>query len=152
MIVREAKETDLNSLSKIRTEKLDELFFKRLEEVRNGKGLYFVAEEEGEAVAHVFLKLYGLKHLPDFPNIEDLSVRIDQRRKGIGTALINQCLKLTKEKGFNKVSIQVNAEPNCPAQIMYKKLGFKDIGTKPYIDGIYNGAKDWVIDMVKDIV
>jgi hypothetical protein len=55
------------------------------------------------------------------------------------------------EKGFNKIGLAVNPDENCSAHKLYKKLGFKDTGEKPYVDGVYNGVEDWCIDMEKKL-
>jgi adenylate cyclase class 2 len=151
MIIRPATKTDIRFLNIIKNKEMDELFLKRLHEMEDGKSTYLVAEDNGEVVGHVLLKYYGISHLPDFPFIEDLAVRTDQRRKGIGTALIKECEKLAQEKCFDKIGIQVNPDKTCPAHVMYEKLGFKDVGNKPYLDGVYDGVEDWVIDMSKDL-
>ena len=34
---------------------------------------------------------------------------------------------------------------------LYQKLGYTSLGNEPYLDGVYNGVEDWVIDLVKAI-
>ena len=151
MKIREARESDIESLNKIKNKEMDELFLGRLQLMKDGKGVYLVAEDDNQVVGHVLLKLYGTSHLPDSPNIEDLAIRVDKRRQGIGSALLNECEKIAKEKGFNSISIAVNPDLNCPAHVMYEKRGYKAIDNKPYLDGVYDGVEDWVIDMTKEL-
>jgi ribosomal protein S18 acetylase RimI-like enzyme len=151
MVIRKAEHKDLAHLTVIKNSDMAELLKKRIKEMEEGKGDYLVAEEGDEVVGHVFLRYYGTPHIPEYPNINDLAVRVDKRGQGIGTALVRECEKLSKEKGYSQIGIQVNPEPDCPAQRLYKKLGYTDVGNKPYLDGVYDGVEDWVIDMVKDL-
>ncbi len=58
--------------------------------------------------------LLGMALLPEY------------RGKGIGTALLGEMLRITKEAGFGAVSLSV--DPNNPALKLYNRLGFKKIG------------------------
>ncbi len=151
MIIRPATKSDYSQLTLINDKKTEDVFKQRLKEMEENKVVYLVADERGEVVGHVLLKYYGLPHIPEYPVIEDLAVRLDQRKKGIGSALIKKCEELAKEKGFGKIGIQVNPDRNCPVRIVYEKKSFVDVGNKPYVDGTYDGTEDWVIDMVKNI-
>jgi len=151
MNIREAREEDIGYLNAIKNKKMDELFLKRIQEAKEGKSVYLIMEDDNEAVGHVFLKYYGTPNLSDYPNMEDLAVRADKRRLGIGTMLISECERLSKEKGFSKIGLSVNPTLNPHAKEMYEKLGYKHIGNEPYLDGIYDGTEDWVIDMVKEL-
>ncbi len=151
MTIRKAHEADLEKITLLKESDQAEAFRKKLKEMESGKALYLVADDNGEVVGHAFLKWYGTPSIPDYPSVEDLAVRLDQRRKGIGTMLLEKCEEIAKEKGFSQLGIQVNPDPTCPAHIMYLKYGFSDVGNKPYVDGVYNGVKDWVVDMVKSI-
>ncbi|MGG3468667.1 GNAT family N-acetyltransferase [Neobacillus pocheonensis] len=53
----------------------------------------------------------------------------EYRGNGIGTALLGEMLRITKEAGFGAVSLSV--DPNNPALSLYNRLGFKKVG----IDG-----------------
>ena len=151
MIIRRAIKDDIIHLNVIKDKQMDDLFLKRLQEMSENKSVYLVAEDNGEVIGHVFLKYYGVSHLPAYPCIEDLAVRIDKRKRGIGTALVNECERLARKKGFRKIGTQVNPTLNCPVKVMYEKLGYIDVGNKPYLDGVYNGVEDWIIDMSKDL-
>lgn len=151
MTIRKALETDLEKIVLLKESEQAEAFHRKLKETMAGKALYLVAEDNGDVVGHAFLKFYGTPSVPEYPSVEDLTVRTDQRRKGIGTLLLKKCEEIVTEKGFTKLGIQVNPDPTCPAHIMYLKYGFTDVGNKPYVDGIYNGVEDWVVDMVKPL-
>lgn len=58
--------------------------------------------------------LLGMALLPEY------------RGKGIGTTLLREMLRITKEAGFGAVSLSV--DPNNPALHLYSKFGFKKVG------------------------
>ena len=151
MHIRKAEPSDLQKIVLLKESDQATIFQNRIKEMSEGKALYLVADDNDEVVGHAFLKLYGTPSIPQYPSVDDLAVRIDQRRKGIGTQLLQKCEEIVKEKGFTQMGIQVNPDPTCPAHIMYLKYGFTDVGNRPYVDGVYNGVKDWVVDMVKQI-
>lgn len=123
---------------------------KRLKEQAKGRAAYLVAEENGKIIGHVFLKYYGSTNDPESPDMEDLYVKQEYRSKGIGTRLIYECEQHAKEKGYTSIGLSVNPTLNSKAKKLYEKLGYFDVGRKPYIDGIYDGVEDWVIDMRKE--
>ena len=57
--------------------------------------------------------------------IYDLYVRPDWRRKGIGTALLQEAMKIMRQEGATHVRISVLVG-NEPALRLYKKLGFRE--------------------------
>ena len=57
--------------------------------------------------------------------IYDLYVRPDWRRRGIGTALLEEAMKIVMQEGATHVRISVLAD-NEPALRLYKKLGFRE--------------------------
>ncbi|MGG1676079.1 GNAT family N-acetyltransferase [Neobacillus sp. NRS-1170] len=58
--------------------------------------------------------LLGMALLPEY------------RGSGIGTALLGEMLRITKEAGFGAVSLSV--DPNNPALKLYNRLGFQKVG------------------------
>ena len=58
-----------------------------------------------------------------------LAVRPDSRRRGIGKALVNETLRLLKEKGVRFVEI-MTAEENSAAQRFWASQGFTDFKMK----------------------
>jgi len=53
-----------------------------------------------------------------------LAVAPDQRRKGIGTKLVNVAIENLKELGCRKVNLQIRSD-NTQVEGFYKSLGFK---------------------------
>ena len=106
-------------------------------------------EENGEIVSFVYLKFFGSDIHPDYPDIEDLFTKESERGRGFASMLIRECEKLAKERGFKKIGLAVNPDLNNSARKLYEYLGFHNVGEKPYVDAVYDGVKDWCIDMVK---
>lgn len=151
MEIREAIEEDIPQITQMKKREDLEQYLKRVRETKEEKAIYLVMENDGVVIGHVFLKFYGTKKHPDYPEIEDLFIREDLRSRGIGTRLIEMCEKLAKEKGFNKIGLGVNPTLNPRAKALYERLGYKDLGEGLYCDAVYDGTEDWVFDMVKKL-
>ncbi len=69
------------------------------------------------------------------------AVSKDCRGKGIGELLVKDCIKRAKECGFKILQFNAVVADNIPALNLYKKLGFKQLGTIPKgfknTDGVY---------------
>jgi ribosomal protein S18 acetylase RimI-like enzyme len=93
--------------------------------------LFLVAEARGKVVGFIYgkesaypdevLRKRGAKKAA---SIEILAVAQDQRRKGIGTILVNSLLGVFKDKEIDYVSLAVPAEETS-AKKLYDKLGFE---------------------------
>ena len=59
------------------------------------------------------------------------AVRSSSRNQKAGQDLVNDCLKVAKEKGFTIMQFNAVVENNEPARHIYEKLGFKELGTIP---------------------
>ena len=59
-----------------------------------------------------------------------IAVAQDFRSRGVATWLLQQCFKLTEQKDFDSVYIEVRPS-NKAAIALYRKLGFDVIGTRP---------------------
>lgn len=122
----------------------------RLEEMRHRRAVYLVAVTD-TIIGHVFLKYGGKASQPDYPDIEDLYVHPDYRQIGVGMRLIDECERMARENGFTQIGLAVTVDPDSLARRLYDKLGYTLTEAAPYVDGIYDGVEDWVIDMVKEI-
>jgi GNAT superfamily N-acetyltransferase len=153
--IRQAKDEDRDRLVVLKhywgNYPAEEYIEHRLRKMRQGEAVYLVAEHEGRIVGHVFLKFYGTPTAPDYPNIEDLYAHPDFRRRGIATALLRQCEQLAKTHGFTAIGLAAGVDENGPARWLYHRLGYERTGSEPYVDGVYNGVEDWVVDMCKTL-
>ena len=151
MKIRLATIADISAITLMKKIDDQDRYVQRINETSEGRSAYFVAEQAGQIIGQVFLKYYGTKAYPDYPNMEDIYVDEHFRGQGVGTALIKECENLVKEKGFTTIGLSVNPSLNKKAMELYQKLGYTSLGNEPYLDGVYNGVEDWVIDLVKAI-
>jgi GNAT superfamily N-acetyltransferase len=55
--------------------------------------------------------------------LEDLFVRDEARRRGLGAALVEQALERARERGCRRIELDTN-EANAAALALYERLGF----------------------------
>jgi ribosomal protein S18 acetylase RimI-like enzyme len=76
-----------------------------------------------------------------------MGVRKDVRRQGIGKRLIVQTLEAAKERGLERVELDVYAS-NQPAIRLYEKVGFAVEGVRKRarkLDGVYDDLVEMVL-------
>ncbi len=106
-----------------------------VEELENKAAKFFVAESDNDVLAYV-----GMHVISDEAYIANLAVKVDYRRMGIGTSLINHTLNFAKKNKLKFLTLEVR-ESNLSAIRLYKSLGFKNVGkrknfyNKPTEDG-----------------
>lgn len=74
----------------------------------------------------------------DYPEIRMLAVASDTRGQGVASALISECIKRTKVKGFSRIGLHTG-EFMKNAIDLYEKMGFQRIPQYDFIpanDGI----------------
>lgn len=67
--------------------------------------------------------------LPDEWEIENVVVALEQRRRGLASALVSQLVQEAHTVGITSVLLEVR-ESNLPARRLYEKLGFREIGRR----------------------
>jgi len=95
------------------------------EELASPFGLYLAAEEGGEAVGQIGLKLIG-----EEVHVMTLAVRPEHRRRGHARALVRAALVLAAAKGAATVHLEVRPS-NEAALGLYLSLGFVETGRRP---------------------
>lgn len=151
MIIRNAESGDAAPLQAIR-QLAESLIAYRLAAQTNGIGEFLVVETAAGLVSFVFLKYFGKETYPRIPDIEDLYTKMEERGKGYATALLHACESRSRVRGFAQISLAAGVDPTDPARQLYEKLGYAYDGKVSYVDGVYNGVQDWVIDMIKELV
>jgi GNAT superfamily N-acetyltransferase len=88
---------------------------------------------------------------PTYPDLFDLYVHPACRSQGIGTQIILACEQLVWAAGYDKLGLAANPDLNPRAYTLYQRLGYSATGKDKYLDGIYAGVEDWVIDLEKSL-
>lgn len=91
------------------------------------KGIYLVAECEGNIVGHAFLEAL---HLHSICHVAQLTIGVHHgwQEKGIGTSLMQELIAWAKHSGtIEKIELNVRAS-NSRAIALYKKMGFVEEG------------------------
>jgi GNAT superfamily N-acetyltransferase len=68
---------------------------------------------------------FGVWHGVDDCWLEDLFVRDDARRRGLGSALVQAAIGRARERGCARIELAAN-EANPPAIALYERFGFSD--------------------------
>jgi ribosomal protein S18 acetylase RimI-like enzyme len=89
-----------------------------------GDGFYLVAWETQEPLGHAYLAL------TDPPELQDVQVRPEQRRRGVASALTSVAEEHAVSLGFDRLRLEVS-EQNTAAQALYRRCGFTTIGGPP---------------------
>ena len=89
----------------------------------------YIAEEDAQALGYIFCKLIEREETPfTYPNrflhIDQVSVRPDAQRRGVGTALMDQVEKLARELGVSKIHLD-SWNFNTKAHAFFEALGFE---------------------------
>jgi GNAT superfamily N-acetyltransferase len=110
--------------------------------------IYWVAHEpQGWAL----IQWNGKPTAPAYPDLFDLYVHPDWRDQGTGTQIIGACEQIVRDAGYRKLGLAVNPDLNPRAYLLYHRLGYNAISQDKYLDGVYAGVEDWVIDLEKNL-
>ena len=86
---------------------------------------YVAAMQDGEVVGYAGLVVAP----PDEAWVNNMAVRRDHQRRGIGRALLEELLAIAREHGARHALLEVAAD-NAPAQALYDSYGFEVIGLR----------------------
>ena len=122
--------SDLAEIANNLTSDFDEFWNSSIleSEIKNPFSQYIIAKINKEIVGFA-----GVIDTVDQLEITNIVVRKDFRKKGIGNELLTELIKLAKENGKEKITLEVN-NTNLAAIKLYEKNGFKNVGfrTKYY--------------------
>jgi GNAT superfamily N-acetyltransferase len=120
-----------------------------------GKGTYLVAWDGDEPVAHAHIS--WSETTLGVPEIQDVFVRTDRRRQGLGTTVTLAAERAAEARGHSRISLGTSID-NKAARRLYAKLGYRDSGAEPVrVQGtimIRSGpleVDDTLIYLVKDL-
>ena len=95
--------------------------------LNNSEAICLIAEEKGKPAGYLAAAPKILDYrLSKYLEIENIGVSPDFRSKGIGKMLIDECFKIAKKKGFQKVYVNSYYD-NARAVSFYENCGFKRI-------------------------
>ena len=92
-------------------------------ELANGNH-YLVALDGDEVIGYAGLSVSGHEAW-----VQNIAVRADKQRRGIGRALLEALLAEAKRRGVHAVLLEV-AVDNRPAQRLYDTYGFEPVGVR----------------------
>lgn len=102
-------------------------------ELESSLSRYVVAKKVDNIVGFA-----GIIILPDDVEITNIVTKKTERKKGIGTLLLEKIIEISKETNKEIISLEVN-EKNDSAIKLYTKFGFEKVGLrKRYYNGIDN--------------
>lgn len=90
-----------------------------------------LAVEEGSGLAGEGLLGFALgRSAAGECELLSLAVAADQRRRGLGSALLDAALERARADGVGRMFLEV-AEDNAVAQHLYQAYGFRQVGRRP---------------------
>jgi ribosomal protein S18 acetylase RimI-like enzyme len=89
-----------------------------------GNGFYLVAWEGSEPLGHAHLEL------GDPPELQDVAVRPEHRRRGVARALTDAAEREARARGVERLRVTVSID-NAAAQALYRACGYVDTGAAP---------------------
>lgn len=95
--------------------------------LNNQNSCCLIAEDNGRKVGYIAAVPKDISYRKSkYIEIENMGVTPQRRSKGIGSILIQECLKWAKSKGFQKVYVNAYFN-NIKAIKFYKRNGFSEI-------------------------
>ena len=93
-------------------------------ELNNDTSLFWVATENNDVIGYI-----GMSVVIDEGYIFNVAVSETYRKKGVGSALINEIVTYGKKNNLCFITLEVR-ESNINAQSLYSKFGFIKVGER----------------------
>ena len=94
-------------------------------ELENPLSVWLVAVDGGQLIGYV-----GSQTVLGETDMMNLAVAPEARRQGTGRALVLALVDALTEKGSHSLMLEVRVS-NTPAQKLYERLGFSQVGRRP---------------------
>lgn len=129
---------DLDSISDILTCEFDDFWNYNLfkSELENKNSMYIVAKFNNQIVGFA-----GIWLSVDDIHITNIVVKKNCRNQKIGSLMLNNLIELCENRTQKSITLEVNSN-NIPAQKLYQKFGFKNVGIRKKY---YNNTEDAII-------
>ena len=96
--------------------------------ISNKRGSLLIAEEEGKVLGMVSISFnLALRYNGEYCQLEELVVHTEARGKNVGGLLVEEALKLAKNRGCKEFGLYL-LESTKHNQSFYEKYGFRKIG------------------------
>lgn len=130
--------SDLDSISDILTCEFDDFWNYNLfkSELENKNSMYIVAKLNNQIVGFA-----GIWFSVDDIHITNIVVKKNCRNQKIGSLMLNNLIELCENQTQKSITLEVNSN-NIPAQKLYQKFGFKNVGIRKKY---YNNTEDAII-------
>lgn len=132
---------DFEEIKEILIEEFDSFWTPTIleSELKSENSKYIVAKEDNNIVGFA-----GIWISPVDVQITNIVTKKTERKRGIGTKLLDKLIKMAKDTGRDNITLEVN-ENNLAAGVLYENAGFEVVGIRKKY---YNG-KDNAIIMTK---
>ncbi len=90
---------------------------------REGVTVLFACDGERGVAMAICFELFSTFHITPYLYIHDVIVSGEYRNRGVGRALIERLTKISRERGYCKLTLEVRCD-NPSAQRLYRNSGF----------------------------
>lgn len=143
IIIEKMTKEHLDKIKENLKEDFDEFWNENVlkNELENPASTYIVAKDEQNNI----VGYAGIWQPIDEAHITNIVTKKDKRRNKIGTKMLEELIKIAKEKKLKDITLEVNVN-NIPAINLYKKYNFKEVGIRKKY---YNNTDDAIIMTLK---
>jgi GNAT superfamily N-acetyltransferase len=142
---------DISRLAKVKEHFGEPEILARFQWLSTVNATWYVWWVADEPIGWALIQWDGKSTAPGYPDLFDLYVHTSFRNQGIGTEILLECEQLVRDAGHKKLWLAVNPDLNPRAYALYQRLGYRAVSQEKYLDGVYNGVEDWVIDLEKSL-
>ena len=139
IIIEKMTKEHLDKIKENLKEDFDEFWNENVlkNELENPASTYIVAKDEQNNI----VGYAGIWQPIDEAHITNIVTKKDKRRNKIGTRMLEELIKIAKEKKLKDITLEVNVN-NIPAINLYKKYNFKEVRIRKKY---YNNSDDAII-------